>query len=320
MIIDCHTHVLDAGFWPREWFDHVAADWAGRAPGRRPEMVRDKVEPGLLDPDGDRMVAAMDRAGVAAAVVLPWDWGPDFHARASVQRVNEHALAVAARHRGRIIPFAGVDPRRPGAAELVERFLRDGPAYGVKLYPACGWDPAGPAAQAVYDVCQSFDVPVLFHTGHPLPLLDDPGDPLRLLPVVRRNPALRVWLGHAGAPDGFDACLAVAAASEQVSLELSVWLWSDSTGADVERLASRVVAARDAVGIGRLLFGSDHVSGPRTRGESFLPTVVDLFTSLPEAARRIGHRVTGEEMNAMLGRNAARQLHWRAPTNSVGRQ
>jgi uncharacterized protein len=320
MIVDCHTHVLGAGFWPREWFDFVAADWAGRAPGRRPEMVRHKVEPGLLDPDGDRMVADMDRAGVDAAVVLPWDWGPDFHADSSVQEINEHALAIAARHPGRLIPFVGVDPRRPGAPELVERFLRDGPAYGVKLYPACGWDPAGAAAQAVYDVCRAYDVPVLFHTGHPLPLLDDPGDPRALLPVVQRNPELRVWLGHAGAPDGFDACLEVAAASENVSLELSVWLWSDSTEADVERLARRVVAARDAVGIDRLLFGSDHVSGPRTRGEGFLPTVVDRFTSLPAAARRLGQDITDSEMNAMLAGNASRQLHWTVPTSAVGSQ
>lgn len=298
MIVDCHTHVLDAGHWPEEWFDHVAGSWAARQDGRRPAMVRHKVEPGLLDPDGDRMVAAMDLAGVDAAVVLPWDWGPGFTTRATVEEMNRHAVTIAERHPGRLIPFAGIDPRRPGAPDILDLALAK--AKGVKLYPACGWDPAGPQAQAVYEVCQAHDVPVLFHTGHPLPLLRDPGDPRDLLPVAERNPGLRIWLGHAGAPDGFDACLDVARASANVSLELSVWLWSDSTAADVERLAGHVRAARDAVGVERLLFGSDHVSGPRTRGPDFLRTVLGFFRKLP---------LTDGEMAAVLGGNARRQLH-----------
>ena len=27
MIIDVHTHILDTGHWPNEWWDWVAADW-----------------------------------------------------------------------------------------------------------------------------------------------------------------------------------------------------------------------------------------------------------------------------------------------------
>lgn len=309
MIVDAHVHILDQGHWPPAWFDHVAEAWANADVGRRPDMVRDRIEPGLIDPLGDRMVADMDDAGVDWAVNLSWDWGPDYSKPASVDELEAHARAVAERHSDRIIPFAGIDPRRDGAVEKLERWIVEDDMRGLKLYPPCGWFPYDDRAMALYEVCARHDLPVLFHTGDPLPLLDgEYGAPRHLLPVVAAFPDLKVWIGHAGAHDGWTEALEVAAASNAAKLEMSVWLWDTSTHEDEVDVARRVAEARDAVGAERILFGTDHVSGAKERRLGFLRTVTDMFRRLPETAAESGATISPDELDLILGGNAARDL------------
>ena len=142
----------------------------------------------------------MDDAGVDRVVNLSWDWGPDYPAPATVDELEAHAKLLASRHPDRIIPFAGIDPRRERAAERLERWIAEDGIRGLKLYPPCGWWPADERAMELYEVCLRHDVPVLFHTGDPLPLLDgDYSRPKHLMPVVEAFPGLKLWIGHAGA-------------------------------------------------------------------------------------------------------------------------
>jgi uncharacterized protein len=309
VIIDAHVHVLDQGHWPPAWWDHVATTWAAAEEGRRPEMVRDRIEAGLIDPRGDRMVADMDAAGVDWVVNLSWDWGPDFPAPASVDELEAHAVRISARHKNRIIPFAGIDPRRDNAAERLERWITEDGIRGLKLYPPCGWWPEDDRAMELYEVCQRHDVPVLFHTGDPLPLLDgDYSRPKHLLPVVKAFPDLKLWIGHAGAHSGWDEAVAVAEASNAAKLELSVWLWDTSTREDELRLAQLVGQARDRVGAERILFGTDHVSGSKERRPGFLKTVTDMFLRMPHTASEAGVEISQAELDRIMGINAARDL------------
>ncbi|HWI71032.1 MAG TPA: amidohydrolase family protein [Baekduia sp.] len=309
MIVDSHVHVLDHGHWPDAWWDHVAKAWAEAEDGRRPDMVRDRIEGGLIDPLGDRMVADMDDAGVDWVVNLAWDWGPDYPAPATVDELEAHAKLLAQRHANRIIPFAGIDPRRERAAERFEQWVVEDGIRGLKLYPPCGWWPKDQRAFALYEVCVRHDLPVLFHTGDPLPLLDgDYSRPKHLLPVVEAFPDLKLWIGHAGAHGGWDEALEVAAASKAAKLEMSVWLWDTSTHDDEVDVARRIGAARDAVGADRIIFGTDHVSGSKERRPGFLKTVTDMFLRLPETAREAGTTISSEELDLIMGANAARDL------------
>jgi predicted TIM-barrel fold metal-dependent hydrolase len=309
MVIDTHVHVLDRGFWPDEWFDWVALSWASKAAGRDPAAIRDRIEDGLLDPLGDRLVADMDEAGVDVAVNLPMDWGPAFAERVPMEEVNEHSFMLAERHPGRIVPFVGIDPRRPGAPELLERWLRDRGAKGLKLYPAAGWDPFAPEAQPLYELCVAYGVPVLWHTGETLPRLGlRYGDPVLLQDVHAAFPELRTFIGHAGATLWWDEALSVAASSIHGHLELSVWIWDDTSEADQQRFIRRLAGARDRIGIERLIFGSDHLAGPRIRGAGFLTKVVDWYRELPRRAAELGVSFTEEEVELILAGNAARLL------------
>jgi predicted TIM-barrel fold metal-dependent hydrolase len=308
LIIDTHTHLLGDGHWPEEWWDWVAADWASKEPGRSPADVRARIEPGLLDDDGSRMIARMDEAGVDASVLLPIDWGPDYTTRTPITDVVDQMLELGRRYDGRLIPFGGIDPRHPNAVELVSNWFDRG-ARGLKLYPGCGWDPVSPEAMEVYDVCEQRQRPVLFHTGDPLPLLDtELSDPERLNEIPRRFPDLPIWLGHAGAPDRWEQAIRLAQAGPRVRLEMSVWLWDDSTEEDEIEFARKMLDASDRVGIDRIIFGTDHVSGNKIRPDGFLPTVTDMFRRLPRRCIELGAAVTPDQMDAIMGGTAAKDL------------
>jgi len=309
-VIDPHVHVLDKGHWPIEWWQWVANDWAAKESGRKPEDVIERAEQNLLDPDGSRLVQQMDSVGIDLAVILPIDWGPDYHAEKSVEEINAHALEVVHRYPDRTIAFCGIDPRRERAAGHVDRWL-SGEYKGLKLYPSCGFHPDIKPAMELYEVCSARDVPVLFHTGDPLPLLPlEPSRPKYLLEVVKAYPELKILLAHCGIGkiDEWKDALEIAANSDAACLELSVLLWDNSTETEEIALAHKIDEARNRVGIERILFATDHVSGRRIRPPGFLEKVVGMFKRLPETAKRAGVSLSQREHDLIMGGNAARLL------------
>ena len=66
-----------------------------------------------------------------------------------------------------------------------------------------------------------------------------------------------------------------------------------------------LAAWRSLLGIERILFASDQVSGPRFTGaRSSLGKWVAFFRDLPAIAHAAGYRFTAEEASRILGRNA----------------
>lgn len=310
-VIDPHVHVLDKGHWPVEWWQWVANDWASKQAGRKPEDVIERAEQNLMDPDGSRLIGQMETAGVDLAVILPIDWGPDYRAEKTVDEINAHALEVAHRYPDRIIAFAGIDPRRERSAERLDEWLR-GAYKGLKLYPSCGFFPNIRPAMALYEVCHAHDAPVLFHTGDPLPLLPlEQSRPKHLLAVAKAFPELKIILAHCGIGkvDEWTDALEVAAQSKAACLELSVLLWDNSTQEQETALVRKIDEARNRVGIERILFATDHVSGQRIRPPGFLDKVVGMFKRLPETAKRAGVNLTSHEHDMIMGGNAARLLN-----------
>jgi uncharacterized protein len=311
MIVDPHVHVLDKGHWPREWWEWVARDWASKAPGRKPEDIIEKAEENLLDPDGSRLISQMDSAGVDVSVILPIDWGVDFHASRTVDEINEHAEYVTKLHPSRVIPFAGIDPRRKGAAEKLDHWL-SGSFKGLKLYPSTGFFPTCPEALELYEVCTARDVPILFHTGDPLPVLSkEYARPKHFAGVVNKFPHLKIFLAHCGygQVDEWNDALEVAAQSERACLELSVLLWDDSTGEKEIELVKKIDQARNRVGIEKIIFGTDHVSGRKIRPPGFLDKVVSMFKRLPETARKAGVAMTPTEHDKIMGKNVQQMIN-----------
>ena len=78
-----------------------------------------------------------------------------------------------------------------------------------------------------------------------------------------------------------------------------------TSGSGSLEIVERLAAWRSLLGIERILFASDQVSGPRfTGGRSSLGKWVAFFRDLPAIAQAAGYRFTANEAWRILGRNA----------------
>lgn len=309
LCVDAHVHVYEQGDWPPAWFDYAALQWARRAPDRRPEHVRPKMEDGLADPGAQRLLGQMSEDGVDVSVLFGVDWelGMDSRPPNSVRSVHERYGEIARTSGGRIVAFAGIDPRRPDAVDILDEALgRDG-LRGLKLYPPTGFHAYDEACEPLYQRCADAGVPVAIHCGETLGMLRPRfSNPLYVQDVQRRYPNLTLWIAHAGAPWWWDEAVAVAEAGVDTYLELSSW--QHVAYEEEELFVRRLGRAIGSLGADRLLFGSDHISGNRVRGTASYTRWISWFHDLPSTARKYGVTITPEHVEAILGGNAARCL------------
>lgn len=307
--VDAHVHLYEEGFWPPAWFDYVARQWAHSRPGRDQADIRGRIEGGLADPAGAHLIEQMDQAGIDTAVLLTVDWelGMESCPAVPVSEVHARYAELALASNGRLVAFAGVDPRRPDALALAEQAFDVHGLAGLKLYPPAGFYPYEEIVEPLYEACAERGIPVVVHTGSTLGLLRPRfGNPLFMQDVQRRYPSLTLWIGHAGATWWWDEAVAVAKAGIDTYLELSSW--QSFAYDEEETFVRRLGRALSVLGAEKLLFGSDHISGPRVRGTAGYLRWAEWFRCLPTTARKYGVQVTDDQIEAMLGGNAARCL------------
>ena len=120
-----------------------------------------------------------------------------------------HLGKIAAALPDRVAGLAWIDPTVPGTVELVKEARETLSVTGVKLIPN-GWYPYEERFSPLYEMAQSLDMPVLFHTG----ILWSWGDTSRFCrPVYLESlvqfPSLRFALAHVAWP-WTDECIATA--------------------------------------------------------------------------------------------------------------
>ncbi len=312
MIIDTHLHHYERGFFSPRWLDHVANTWAYRNPpfDRDPAIVRPKIEEGLEDPGGNRLIEHMDAAGIDVGVIMPLDWEIGFKSPAgvSIEKMHEIYASVAKKHKGRLIAFAGIDPQRPNAVELFDWALSKLKMKGLKLYPPTGFYPYDKRVYPLYERCESLGLPVLVHTGGPgIALLPSRfANPIFLQDVQADFPKLKLWIGHGGLKLYGEESIEVAKVGIHTYLELS--FWQEVAYAQEEYFVRWLDDARKRVGAHRIVWGSDHFAGTRVRGKESLLKWVKWFHEVPERAKKYGITFSQEEMDMMWGGNAARCL------------
>jgi predicted TIM-barrel fold metal-dependent hydrolase len=311
MIIDSHTHLYDMGFLPGKWYDAAARQWAfGKMPYRNPDIIRPKIESGLVDPDGRLMIGDMDAAGVDAIVVLAVDFslGVGEEALVPMEEVHRRYGVLQKQYPGRFYAFGGVDPRRSNAVEIFEHAITQHGLKGFKCYPACGYYPYDSSLYPIFEICASMGMPVLTHTGRiTYPLKARFTHPIHLADVQADFPNLILWFGHAGCPLWWEECVEVASGGVNSYLEVS--MWQELAYGDEEAFIRKLAHGRDVLGAHRLLFGSDHYSGARFSGSrSQMGPWVMWWHELPDRAKKYGVSFTTEEVDLILGGNAARCL------------
>ncbi|HXY19765.1 MAG TPA: hypothetical protein VEH83_07175, partial [Gemmatimonadales bacterium] len=153
----------------------------------------------LPDPTPERLVAEMDRLGIARAWV---GHVPSIFYR-DVAAGNDELLQWLRPHRPRLVPVPAVNPAYPGWQRELERARTEG-CPAVRSYPThYGFDPAGPEMRALTARCGELDLELVLtvrlEDGRQRHRLDVAGDLLGadVRAAVRSSPRVRLVVTNA---------------------------------------------------------------------------------------------------------------------------
>lgn len=134
---------------------------------------------------------------------------------AAVRRYVQHVARLARQSKGRLIPFAWLDPTYRQVKSVLREAVESLGIVGVKIIPD-GWMPYDPPCMRLYELVAELDLPIMFHSG----ILWSYGDTSRFCRPANYEclmafPTLRFSLAHIGWP-WVDECLAVAGKFHQM--------------------------------------------------------------------------------------------------------
>jgi len=303
MIIDAHTHLCDYDSVAKPFWDGWVELSALRF-NRPVERVQKRL-PEFWDISGDMIVKDMDAAGIDKSVLLVIDWGLARHLgepKLSVEELNKVCADAVKKHPQRLIAFAGIDPRRNKAAEMVGTFLKEWGMKGIKFHPAAGFYPNDKACYPVYEKALEYGVPVLFHTGESQkPLYFKYCQPIYVQEVAMDFPDLPIILAHTGGC-WYSEAVAICNSTTNVYLDLSWWQRRLPRPLEFYQALRTLL---DSVSWQRVLFGSDY---------PFLKLLINqerwvkAFTEIPDSVKAQGIEFKDEEIAGIMGGNAARIL------------
>lgn len=252
------------------------------------------------DPQGDRLVEKMDEAGIDVTVAVNVDILQMKQFTAEKMQTQNRMLGEAVqKHPGRIIGLAGIDPRRPEAADMARACFTEYGLKGVKYHPDHGFDPAGPESRKVLEVLAEHQGVLLTHSG---PLMPKGrckfADPLMLCDIAIDFPEIKVIAAHMGGYINWRPWASLAAFQSPMYGDLAAWDILACRNYDLFCRQLREVI--DLTGPSKILFGSD---APIQTLLHPMRTVIQYIRDLPEKAPA-GIHFTKEEVDMMLGENA----------------
>jgi predicted TIM-barrel fold metal-dependent hydrolase len=314
-VFDMHGHLWSQYMGERRYMsDEAKEKWFDRAfLGSEP----------VLDATGDKLIRAMDRFEEATSdayrmVVFAIDIGSMFSMDVSIAGLNDWVSEEASKdNRGRIIPFACIDPTRPNAIEETRRCVTDLGVRGFKLYPPTGFYPNDERVLPFYEEVISLQettgrsLPVLLHQGFSFSG-SKYAQPIYLEEIAfRYKPKLKLILAHAGIP-WVDEALSIAVLHENVYLDIA--LFGDLYGFWPELHLKLFGKAKRAGVLGRILFGSDwplcSAWIPAQRGNPSWMNLQNVATALRDLKMNdtlldLGYpEITAADIDGVLGRNA----------------
>lgn len=252
------------------------------------------------DPQGDRLVEKMDEAGIDVTVAVNVD---DFNIKKltgeKMQMQNRMLGEAVRKHTGRIIGLAGIDPRRPEAADMARVCLEEYGLLGFKYHPDHGFDPGGPESYKVLEVLARHKGILLSHTS---PLMPHGrckfADPLQLSDIAVDFPEIKVIAAHMGGYINWRPWASLAAFQSTMYGDMAVW--DNLAFKNYELYCRELRTAIDLAGPTKILFGSD---APVQTLLYPIKTLIGFIRDLPEKAPA-DTRFTKEEVEMILGGNA----------------
>jgi uncharacterized protein len=308
MIIDIHRHLV-----AKEWYSDNF--WKGHARMVQRmasdmgmplsiESVETQILPTYFDTTGEKHLEQMEAAGIDKTAVFLFDTGlftgePDV----PIQEQNRALFNVAKKYPDKFIPFAQIDPRRPGAIEFVKRCVEEWGAKGFKLHPSAGFNPEESETMNLVQSIAGYGIPVITHSGHsPNPTSSKYCDPVYLDKMLLRFPEVNVVAAHMSLGYRQQLC---TFAWYRPNLYTEISMSQFIARRDYAAFARSVREAVDAFGPDRVLLGTDcpWLETVLT-GKDFLRAIKDLATKAPDDSK-----FTDSEIEKILGLNAQRLLN-----------
>lgn len=152
-------------------------------------------------------VSFMDEHFIDISVILTFD---GFWQDAKV--CNDYLAEWCSPFPDRLVPYCTVDPRKPGAAEEVERCVTLLGMRGVKFHNWLqGFSPLEDFMSPVCEVAAKLFIPLFFHDGTP-----PYSSSLQIAQLAMRYPDLKVVLGHGGLHDLWPEAIAAGRRHQNV--------------------------------------------------------------------------------------------------------
>jgi len=307
VIVDFHYHVVDREWYHDNWWRGIAQTAVSilRSVGieMNAEQIVEILLPQVSDPTGEKLISNMDQAGVDTTVILPVDYGMGI-GEPSVSYLEQNRIFadLQKKYPGKIVSFAGVDPRRPDAKNVIRQAIEEWGCRGLKLHPGSGYYPNDRDTYQLLEAIADLKVPILFHTGQVInPLRSKYCDPIYLDDLLLDFPELTFVAAHLGM--GWRESL-FHMAQTKTNLLADISGWQPTAAKNPEEFCHVLRRALDSFGQERILFGTD---GPYY--QTIMPDkeFINLIQNLPEKAPD-GLKFTREEVDAVLGGNAKRLL------------
>jgi predicted TIM-barrel fold metal-dependent hydrolase len=252
------------------------------------------------DIKGDKLIKRMDEAGIDFTVVCVVD-DNDVHSD-EIQHSNKSVSDIANKYPERLTAFAGIDPRRPDALDMLKQCFEEYGMTGLKYHPDFGYDPSGRESYILLEYLERNNGILLTHTG-PLPRQRSKySDPMLLADILADFPKLKVIAAHMGQIN-WRPWAALASLNSNLYGDLS--LWGPYAFGKFELFCRELRDIIDYVGVEKVLFGSD---SPVYDVVLPVKDLIEKIKKLPNEAPQ-GIDFTKGEIDAILGVNAAKLLN-----------
>jgi len=257
-MIDIHAHLFHPRWYPQAFQDALLRDFQRRQQkqGQRgADAIARQLFKMLTDDTGIPTVKIMDKVGIEKRVILVLDWGIELgEAERSIWEIHKEILEICRQFSDRLIGFAGVDPRRKDAAELLAWAFDGMGARGLKLHPTGGWKLSDPKTCEVVALAAQRKLPVLVHLGKTVDVLNDVNaQPEPFMELARQFPKIPFIAGHSGF-DLWESFVKAPVVPDNIYFDISGW--QERIRGKGENILSDL-AKLHAAFPGRVCFGTD---------------------------------------------------------------